>query len=157
MFFFKRKLNETEYFSSPLNGELIPLKDSSDEAFSTGLIGTGFAIKPSNDILYMPFDGEIIMVFPTGHAIGLKDSKNNEYLIHIGVDTVNLNGEGFNLFVSAGKKVKKGTKLIQFPLKEIEERKLDPVVMIVKTSQSDEKFELNEYKTVAIMDDLIQL
>lgn len=157
MFCFKKKMLESDCFSSPLNGELIPLHDSSDEAFATGLIGTGFAIKPTNDVLYMPFDGEVVMVFPTFHAIGLKDTKGNEYLIHIGVDTVNLNGKGFKSFASAGKKVKKGEKLIQFPLAEIKKAGLDSAVMVVRTSESDDPFELNEYKTVAIMDKLIEL
>lgn len=157
MFFFKKKSNKPEYFSSPLNGELIPLKEVSDETFANGLIGVGFGIKPSTNILHMPFDGEIVMVFPTKHAIGLKDLKGSEYLVHIGVDTVNMNGEGFKSYVSAGEKVKKGAKLIKFPLNRILELGLDSVVMVVKTTQPNEDFELKEHKMIKIQDDLIEL
>lgn len=157
MLFFKKKATETEYFLSPLEGQLMPLSEVSDEAFSTGLMGSGFAIRPKNDILYMPFDGEIMMVFPTKHAVGMKDYKGSEYLIHIGVDTVNLNGLGFESFIHSGMKVKKGTRLIRFPLDKIQEAGLDPVVMIVKTSQDEIAFDLSEHRAVHVNDILIQL
>lgn len=153
---FKRK-DKDVIFCSPVNGELIPLNEVNDDAFASGLLGIGFAIIPTSDVLYSPFDGEVVMVFPTKHAIGLRDKNGNEYLFHIGINTVNLNGEGFESFVSVGQKVRKGEKLIQFPLESLINQHFDPVIMIVLTNKEDTKFGLNEYKTIRAHDELLKI
>lgn len=158
--FFKKKIKETGVvsFYSPVNGELIPLSEVEDEAFSTEVLGKGFAIKPSSNVVLSPFDGEVIMLFETCHAIGLKDHKGNEYLIHIGIDTVYLKGKGFKSFIGKGDKVKKGQKLIEFSLATIMDAGYDPVIILVCTNNvSGGNFSLNEHKYVHSNDMILEM
>lgn len=99
---------------SPLKGNVIPLSEVEDEAFSSGILGKGAAIIPEEGIVYAPVDGEISAFFPTGHAIGIKTTGGLELLIHVGMDTVQLDGKGFIPLAKAGDKVKKGQKLLEF-------------------------------------------
>lgn len=99
---------------SPLKGNVIPLSEVEDEAFSSGILGKGAAIIPEEGIVYAPVDGEIPAFFPTGHAIGIKTTGGLELLIHVGMDTVQLDGKGFIPLAKAGDKVKKGQKLLEF-------------------------------------------
>ena len=95
-------------FLSPLSGKIIPLSKVNDSVFAEKTLGNGFAIIPSNNKVYAPFDGDVVSLYPTKHAIGLKDKYNHEILIHIGIDTVNLKGEGFKLYVAQDEKVQAG-------------------------------------------------
>ncbi len=90
---------------SPISGEIIPLSDVQDKTFSDKLIGDGVAIIPSEGKVYAPFDGKITNIFPTKHAIGLKSDEGVELLIHIGLDTVELKGQGFISHVEEGDRV----------------------------------------------------
>lgn len=156
--FFKKKKEKDFYFNAPLKGKLIALSDVNDQAFASGMLGKGFAIEPLEGMLYMPFDGEVIMIFPSKHAIGLKDCFNNEYLIHIGIDTVELNGDGFEIFVKKGSKCKVGERLISFSLDLVKEKGYEATVMIVKTNHvSSESFEITETKQVEVNEPLIQI
>ena len=92
----------------------MPLSDVKDEVFSTESMGKGVAINPDSDVVKSPVNGEVIMAYPTGHAIGLRSDDGAEVLIHIGMDTVDLNGKGFDLKVKQGDKVKIGDELVKF-------------------------------------------
>lgn len=100
-------------FCSPMSGKLLALESVKDEAFSSKSMGDGFAIELSESDIYAPVNGEIVALFPTKHAIGIKGEDRNEYLIHIGLDTVNYQGKGFELYVELGQKVKKGELLLK--------------------------------------------
>ncbi len=104
---------------SPLNGEIKELKEVNDPTFAGGMLGQGIAIIPSEGKLYAPFDGKVNLVFDTKHAIGLENAAGAEMLIHIGLETVNLNGKYFTPKVKAGDAVKKGDLLVEFDLNEI--------------------------------------
>ena len=99
---------------SPFQGVLKPITEAPDEAFASKAMGDGYLVMPEDGIVEAPEDGEVMFVFPSKHAIGLKAADGTEYLLHIGVDTVKLNGEGFTVFVSDGQKIKKGEKLMEF-------------------------------------------
>lgn len=99
---------------SPLKGEVIQLSDVKDEAFSSGMLGKGAAILPSEGALYAPSDGIVSALFPTGHAIGITADAGMEILIHVGMDTVQLDGKGFQPLVAAGDRVKQGQKILEF-------------------------------------------
>lgn len=107
--------------ASPLKGTVIPLSQVQDQAFSSGLLGKGAAILPEEGSLYAPADGEISAVFPTGHAIGMRTETGLELLFHVGMDTVQLAGKGFEPLVQAGDRVKQGQELLRFDRKQIEE------------------------------------
>ena len=94
----------------------------------------GYVVKPENGEVVAPEDCEVVMVFPTGHALGLRAADGLEYLIHIGVDTVKLDGQGFTMHVSEGDTVKKGDKLVSFDLQYIRENAASDAVMVVLTS-----------------------
>ena len=97
----KKKLD----LSSPVDGKLIKLAQVPDEVFSQGLMGQGFAIEPTADMIYTPVAGKITNVFPTKHAIGIKTKQGPELLLHLGLDTVELNGTPFELLVTEGQNV----------------------------------------------------
>ena len=107
------------FVSSPLKGHTIELKDIEDKAFSSGSIGRGIAINPQEGILRSPVDGVVTAIFPTKHAIGLTTDDGMEILIHIGVDTVKLNGKYFEKKVGKGDQVKQGDILIEFDIEKI--------------------------------------
>ena len=110
---------KTEKISSPLKGEVIALSDVQDEAFSSGALGLGAAVDPKEGVLYAPADGTISVFFPTGHAIGMTTDDGVELLIHVGMDTVQLEGKGFRPFAKEGDRVTKGQKLLEFDMELI--------------------------------------
>ena len=112
-------MNEELTVASPLKGIAIPLKTVVDEAFSSEAIGKGIAIEPTEGRVVAPFDGEIISLFPTKHAIAIQSEKGIELLVHVGINTVELNGEHFESHVSEGDRVKQGQTLITFNIEEI--------------------------------------
>lgn len=115
---FKKK---EEYLSAPFAGEVTELKEVPDEAFAQKMLGDGFAISPEENIVKAPCAGEIVQIFSTGHAVGIKSKKGLEVLVHIGIDTVKLEGEGFTKLVKNGDKVEVGTPLIEIDLEFIKE------------------------------------
>jgi glucose-specific phosphotransferase system IIA component len=103
-------------FASCMQGRIMPLEEVSDPVFSSKSMGEGFAYLPTAGKVVAPFDGEVIMVFKTKHAIGIKDKSGLEFLIHIGLDTVNLKGDGFIEHVAVGDRIKKGQLLVEFDM-----------------------------------------
>lgn len=125
----------------PVKGTVVPVTEVKDEAFASQGMGDGIGIIPQDGNIYAPFDGTVEAVFPTGHAIGLS-SKGVSLLIHIGIDTVKLNGEGFHLMVNQDDYVKKGDLLVSFDQKLLEEKGYDPTVICIVT-EMDEQAHLN--------------
>ena len=114
-------VNKESIVYSPIKGKVIPLSEVEDEAFSSGLLGKGVAMIPEEGVIYAPANGEISAFFPTGHAIGMKTEDGLEILIHVGMDTVQLDGKGFTPLVSKGDIVNKGQKLLKFDKEFIKE------------------------------------
>lgn len=126
--------NERVVLSSPLAGKVVPLNEVKDQVFSSGAMGKGIAIDPANGTLVAPADGTITTLFPTGHAIGLTTTDGVEILMHIGMDTVELEGKGFEIFVKQEDQVKKGDLLVKFDLSLIKEAGYSTVTPIVVTN-----------------------
>ncbi|MCO5542102.1 beta-glucoside-specific PTS transporter subunit IIABC [Enterococcus faecalis] len=124
---------------SPLSGEVHPLSDVPDSVFSTGMLGKGFAIIPSEGLIVSPFVGRVTALFPTKHAIGLISDSGLELLIHIGIDTVELNGEGFEILVDIDNKIEKGTPLIKFDLEYIKSKGYSTMTPIILTNLEKNK------------------
>ena len=126
-------LVETIY--SPIKGKIVKLENVLDEAFSSGAVGKGIAIEPSEDgKVFAPFDGVIETAFPTKHAIGLTSDKGAEILIHIGMDTVKLDGKYFTSHIEEGQKIKKGDLLMEFETEKIREAGYSAITPIVITN-----------------------
>lgn len=124
---------ERHMIYSPFKGEAKPITEAPDEAFASKAMGDGYVVIPEDGTVVAPEDGEVVFVFPTKHAIGLRNEAGMEYLLHIGVDTVKLNGTGFEVFVKEGEKVKKGDKLIQFDVDYIKANAASEACMIIFT------------------------
>ncbi|VUW96105.1 PTS system beta-glucoside-specific EIIBCA component [Streptococcus constellatus] len=121
---------------SPLSGQILSLEEVEDQAFATGLMGQGLAIKPSQGEVYAPAAASVTVVFPTGHAIGLTLDNGAELLIHVGMDTVQLNGQGFQSFVEVGDRVEAGQKLLSFDQKVIAEAGYSLTTPIIVTNSA---------------------
>lgn len=120
-------------FYSPMNGRILPVSQSADEMFASRALGDGIAVDPADGLVCAPCDGTVTMIFPTGHAMGIASDSGFEVLIHAGIDTVKLNGEGFEVFVEQGKHVKKGDRLLRMDLDFIRSQGLNPQTMMIFT------------------------
>lgn len=132
------KISEKEavVIDAPLSGEVEQLSDVNDVVFSQGMLGNGAAIFPSDGKIYAPFDAKVrVFNEESKHAIGLKGSNNVELLIHCGLDTVNLKGEGFRAHIKQGDEVNKGDLLLEMDTELIREKGYDPITMILVTNQ----------------------
>jgi len=123
------KTKKTVY--SPLNGKAIPLREVDDPLFAEGTMGVGVGIEPEAGMLYAPADGVVAALFPTGHAVGLQTPDGMEILLHIGINTVNMEGKGFRPLVEQGTQVKAGDPLIEFDLKAIKEAGCRATTMVL--------------------------
>lgn len=126
-----------ETLVSPLSGEVVALEDVNDPVFSSGAMGKGLAVKPSEGLVYAPADAEVTIAFETGHAYGLKTASGAELLIHIGIDTVSMNGDGFEKLVAAGDRVAAGTPIAKFDAGKIAAAGLDDTTMVIVTNTAD--------------------
>lgn len=140
-----------------VKGEMIPLESVKDPVFSSKTMGDGVAFIPEVGEITSPIDGTIEVAFPTGHAIGLKSDNNVEILIHVGINTVELNGECFKLLVNQGEKVTRGQKLIEFDLKKIKEKGYDPTTMLLITEANNKTLKKENYRNVANEDKVLEL
>ena len=128
---------QDETIQTPIVGDVVALSNVNDPVFSSGAMGQGIAVKPSQDVVYAPADAEVTIVFPTGHAYGLKTANGAEILIHVGIDTVSMNGEGFDQKVAQGDKVKAGDVLGTFDSAKIAAVGLDNTTMVIVTNTAD--------------------
>lgn len=155
---FKKKSKQSGIVS-PTNGELLEITSVPDEVFSNRIMGDGFAIKSSDGIIVSPIDATVEMIFDTKHAIGLKTDDGLELLIHLGVDTVNLKGEGFEIFTKVGDKVKAGQKIMKMNVPFIRENASSDISPVIFTNLDQNqsikvvtgKVEANEANRVEIV------
>ena len=139
----EKKMAETQKneIAAYADGVLIPIEEVDDDTFAQKVLGDGIAIIPENGNIYAPFDAEVVMVMDTGHAIGLMDKNNNEFLIHIGINTVNLNGKYFDVQAAVGDQVKMGDILVTEDIEKIKAEGYDMSVMLIATDANGRKIE----------------
>ena len=146
------QVSSGEEIKSPMNGTVIPLSEVPDAVFSSEMLGKGFGVEPSEGKAYAPVDGEVTTVFDTKHAIGLMSKHGVELLIHIGMDTVKLNGKGFDVKVKTGDQVKAGDLLAEFDMDLIKGEGY-PVTTAVVVTNTDDCEEISEVRTGAATKD----
>lgn len=134
--FLKRKAREVK---APADGEIVALESVNDEVFSQKLVGDGVAIVPVSNVFTAPIDGTITKIFSTNHAYSVKSPKDMEVMVHIGLDTVDLNGEGFERLANEGDEVKAGDVIIRVDLDYIREHAKDIITPIIISDESDVK------------------
>lgn len=144
--------------ASPLKGRLMKLSDVQDEAFSSGALGNGVAVMPEEGALYAPADGTISAFFPTGHAIGMTTADGVELLMHVGMDTVQLEGKGFTPLAKAGDTVKKGQKLLEFDIDLITEAGFSLVtpVLVANTAEYADVIPA-EKRNISVGEEMIEI
>lgn len=123
--------------TQPVAGKIIPASEIADPMFAAETMGPSIGIVPEGETVYAPFDGEVMMVFPTKHAVGLASTDGIEVLIHVGIDTVQMDGKGFESFVEQGQKIAKGDKLLTFDRDEIKKAGYSDTVIVVLTNGND--------------------
>lgn len=134
------KENKNIIIGAPIEGEAVSIKEVNDPTFSEEILGKGIAIKPSNGRVVAPVNGEIAIMFKTKHAVSLVSEQGVEILIHVGLETVNLQGEHFKSYVQEGDKVKAGDLLVEFDIEKIKEAGYDttsPVVICNTVDMQD--------------------
>ncbi len=136
-----KRAESTINLVAPLTGKVVPLNEVPDQVFSEKMMGDGVAIVPSDNAVYSPIDGVVASVFQTKHAIALRSNEGAEILIHMGLDTVNLKGEGFEIKVSDGEKVSKGKLLAYFDIKKVTDCGYEVITPIILLN--GDQFEIN--------------
>ena len=132
-----------EIIKAPVNGTVLPLSEVKDDAFAGGVLGMGAAIVPENGNICAPCSGIISAMYPTGHAVGIQSDAGAEILIHFGMDTVSMNGDGFTVKVKEGEAVRAGDLLVCADLKKIRAAGLDTTTPVIVTN-SDEYLEIRQ-------------
>lgn len=153
----KIQVNKGEILS-PIQGKLYPLSKAKDEAFASESLGKGALIQPSNGKVYAPFDGTIVTLFPTKHAIGIVSDDGIEMLIHFGIDTVNLNGQYFTTFIEQGMKVKQGDLLLEADIEKIKAAGYETQVPVIITNSFNyQNIELSSKEDVSYQDVILKV
>ena len=124
----------------PVSGKLMRIEETPDEIFSMKLIGDGFTINPVENILLSPINGQILNLSPTRHSITIRSDKGYDIFIHIGIDSINLKGQGFKNLVNEGDTVFQGDELIEFPLELMKEKIKSPVIPIIFKGLAKERY-----------------
>lgn len=138
----KKIVTGPEDLYSPMKGEVLPIDQSNDAAFASKAMGDGVAINPKEGVIYAPADGKISLVFPTKHAIGITLGSGAELLIHAGIDTVKMEGEGFELYVNTGDEIKKGDKLMSFDMDLVKEKGYQTQTMFLVADANGKELEV---------------
>ena len=137
---------------SPIKGEVKDISESSDETFASKVMGDGILVNPSEEIFVAPADAKVELVFPTKHAIGLSLKDGSQILMHCGINTVSMNGEGFEVYVEEGQEVKQGDNLIKMDLKKVKQAgHSTQTLMIVNELPDGRKVEVNPDSKTPIM------
>lgn len=134
----------SEEIASVMTGEVKTITEAPDPVFAQKQLGDGFVVFPTSGKVVAPFDGKIVMVYPTKHAIAIISKNGTEVLIHIGLDTVNLDGEGFEMLVKQGDKVKRGQLILNVDLKFMELKKIQMATPVVITNLNEHTIELKK-------------
>lgn len=146
-----------EVVNAPVDGKLLQLADVNDKAFASGSLGSGIAIEPSTNLIVAPIDGEITMTYKTGHAIGITSKSGCEYLIHIGIDTVNIKEVVFKTQVHEGQNVKKGDPLVQVDFTKIRKAGYDPTVLLIALNTQQIQIEQDTDSLVTIDNEVFKI
>lgn len=133
---------------APCDGEVIPLSEVPDQVFSGGMMGDGVGFIPRQSEIVAPFHGKVKALFPTKHAIGIESTDGVELLIHIGIDTVKLNGEGFESFVKVGDEVAEGQLLMKVDLEYLQQHAPSIVTPMIVTNLGERQIEVEDVKKV---------
>lgn len=142
---------------APVKGKVIDLKDVPDPIFAEKMMGEGIAFKFEGNDIYSPVNGEIIMIADTKHALGIKAGKNVEIMIHVGLETVNLNGKGFKCYVKAGDKVKKGERIMSVDQDFMASNNINLITPMIVTSRDNKVVILKEDGDVSPNDEVIKI
>lgn len=143
---------------APCAGKLLPLREVKDPTFSTGILGQGVAIVPSDGRFYAPADGTVATVFPTGHAAAIRTTDGAEVLLHIGLDTVKLKGKYFTIHAEEGQQVKKGDLLLEADLEAVSAAGYDTITpIIISNFEVFEKIETSGAGEVSVGDEILRL
>lgn len=155
----KKQDNDSSIIYSPCEGEVISLCKVNDETFASEMLGKGISIYPKIGKVFSSFDGKVTMLFPTKHAIGLVNEMGVEILIHIGLDTVELDGKYFRNYVESGDEVKAGDILISFEIEEIKKKGYDIIIPIIVTNSHNYKNVTPVYKekTILVKEPLLKI
>ena len=156
---FKKNKGKSEpQLISPVSGEVIALETVSDPVFSSKMMGDGFAVKPSDGAVYSPVTGKVLSVFPTKHAVTFQDETGLEVLLHIGIDTVSLEGKGFEITVSENDSVTPETKLGNVDLNYLAENGKESTTMVIFTNLAEKDLKVNvntgEYQAGSVVGSL---
>ncbi|MCI2773056.1 phosphotransferase system enzyme IIA-like protein [Staphylococcus petrasii] len=144
-----KEVNKEIQIYAPLTGEYVKIEDIPDPVFAQKMMGEGFGINPSEGEVVSPIEGKVDNVFPTKHAIGLKADNGLELLVHIGLDTVQLDGQGFEILVNSGDTVKVGDPLLKFDLEYIRKNAKDVISPIIITnSDQTESIHIDDVQAV---------
>lgn len=132
--FLNRNKAKTEIITAPVTGRLIKIVDVQDDVFSEKMMGDGFAVVPANGAIFAPVTGHVTTIFPTQHAVGIKTEYGIEVLVHMGLDTVELEGKPFETLIHEGDAVTATTQLIKMDVAQIQQLGKDPTVVIIFTN-----------------------
>ena len=147
-----------EIIASPMTGQVVPLEDVEDDVFSSKMMGDGVAILPTDGKVYAPVSGEITVTMDSNHAVGITSENGAELLIHVGLDTVEMNGEGFTSNIQKGDQVNVGDLLLEADLQTIKDHKYDPTTMVIVTNSADyADIKVTEEENIVQADELLEL
>lgn len=149
-------MNKNIKLFMPVKGKVKPLSDVNDYLFNKKIMGEGVAILPEDDFIYSPVDGEIVLVYESKHAIAIKTEEGLGILIHVGIDSVKLQGRGFASYVKVGDKVKAGDKILFFDREFVGMKASIMTPLVITNSEIIEKIEIN-FKASKVGDELINL
>ena len=127
----------------PVNGKVLALTEVNDYLFNKKIMGEGFAVKPTSNFIYSPVDGEIILVYEAKHAIAIKTPEGLQILIHVGIDSVKLEGRGFAAYVKVGDTVKRGDKILFFDREFVESKASTITPIVITNSETIASFDIN--------------
>lgn len=148
--FFKKKTVENDHnIYAPATGVFMPIAEVPDDVFSQKMMGDGFAVVPDEGTIFSPVSGTVASIFPTKHAIGIKTDDERDVIVHMGIETVDLGGSPFELYVKVGNKVNSKTKLAKMDLAEIAKEERDNHVIVVFPELPADKLELSSNEQVS--------
>ncbi len=146
MSLFKKKPLLPKQWQTPVSGEIIPLSSLPDQVFAEGMMGAGFAIKATENVITSPINGEVTSVFPGGHALTFVSENGCEFLMHIGIDSVGLKGEGFKSIVTGQQKISIGDPLVEVDFELLNTKLPDSSVIIVFTNIDEGEVHMNTHQ-----------
>ncbi|WP_139904584.1 PTS sugar transporter subunit IIA [Clostridium thermarum] len=133
----------------PITGKVVALTEVNDYLFNKKIMGEGAAIKPQDNFVYSPVDGEVVLVYDAKHAVGIKTAEGLQILIHVGIDSVKLEGKGFASYVKVGEKVKAGDKILYFDREFVEMQASTITPLVITNSEIIESIDINYRSTKA--------